>query len=860
MKVFLTAFLFCSLLSAAHAQHPDDYRWDDRFGAPGIVFEGTGSLSSPIFSTAIDGDDIYVGGQFTSIGNNIALWNVPSKKWHQLGSGVNGNVKVIRIVGDEVYVGGTFTQAGGVAAENIAVWHKSTQHWSALGQGVNGSIVEMEFFRGELHIAGSFSTSGDSAVNSIARWSGGEWKSLGEGIECGVLFGMIECMTVFQNTLWVGGTFEIAGGKDSTSKIAFWDGTSWNKANGLSSPANYDDVRDMASVGGTLFVAGSWDSVVINNQVNKVSTHKLLAYDGVEWSTPIQSFGFGNEPPILTAAGQYLYVAANFTEVNGILAQNIACWNSTTKTWSALGSGIKLWSMSFGMAANDSIVVLGGRIPEAGGQFVNNIAFFNIRTNRWSSLVGSSTLAPLHTIGEIEPLITDVGDLLVVGDFRYAGDVRVNGLARWDGTGWKPIASGLPGTFKSRAVIYNNMYLGLTPSLQAVAKRGNSIILGGDFDGIGQTQLNCLAEFRDGVLSSIGGGVSGAYGVSASSPGELAVESLLADSALLYVGGKFKFAGTTPVNNIAIWNGNQWNDMAGGLYGGNYIPHVAVVKKAPNGDIYVGGTFTNAGGVTVNGIARWDGQKWHAVGQNAMKDEAVSIYAMAFKGNDLYVAGFFKYVNGTLTPNIAKWDGQSWTTLGSGVRSKSGYGLVRTLAIKGDELYVGGIFDVAGDIASKNIAVWNTRTNSWSALGSGVSKGSNGGHVNSIVIMHDTVFCGGIIDNAGGKPSFNIAAWLPATSNSIEYISTVAAASSLSIQPNPTAATATITFTIPQAEHVSITLRDALGREVQRVSEGELQAGEYQTHIDCSTLAVGAYYCVMTGLNGMKSQMLVITR
>jgi len=126
MKVFLTAFLFCSLLSAAHAQHPDDYRWDDRFGAPGIVFEGTGSLSSPIFSTAIDGDDIYVGGQFTSIGNNIALWNVPSKKWHQLGSGVNGNVKVIRIVGDEVYVGGTFTQAGGVAAENIAVWHKST--------------------------------------------------------------------------------------------------------------------------------------------------------------------------------------------------------------------------------------------------------------------------------------------------------------------------------------------------------------------------------------------------------------------------------------------------------------------------------------------------------------------------------------------------------------------------------------------------------------------------------------------------------------------------------------------------------------------------------------------------------------
>jgi hypothetical protein len=66
---------------------------------------------------------------------------------------------------------------------------------------------------------------------------------------------------------------------------------------------------------------------------------------------------------------------------------------------------------------------------------------------------------------------------------------------------------------------------------------------------------------------------------------------------------------------------------------------------------------------------------------------------------------------------------------------------------------VGGIFDVAGDVASKNIAVWNTRTRSWSALGSGVNKGGNGGQVTSVVIMHDTVFCGGTIDNAGGKPS-----------------------------------------------------------------------------------------------------------
>ncbi len=202
----------------------------------------------------------------------------------------------------------------------------------------------------------------------------------------------------------------------------------------------------------------------------------------------------------------------------------------------------------------------------------------------------------------------------------------------------------------------------------------------------------------------------------------------------------------------------------------------------------------------------------------------------------------------------------SWSSVGNGFGNKNGFIYVNAFAAKGEELYVGGVFDVAGEVAARNIAVWNTRTNSWKALGSGITKGINGGQVNSIVIIRDTVFCGGFIDKAGGKPSFNIAAWLPAKSNSIEHISTIASASSLSIQPNPTSATATITFSIPQAEHVSITLRDALGREVQRVSEGVLQAGEYQTHIDCSALAVGAYYCVMTGVSGVQSQLLVITR
>src|SRR5262245_46995577 len=46
---------------------------------------------------------------------------------------------------------------------------------------------------------------------------------------------------------------------------------------------------------------------------------------------------------------------------------------------------------------------------------------------------------------------------------------------------------------------------------------------------------------------------------------------------------------------------------APGVMGG-YVWAVAV---APTGDVYIGGSFTGAGGVSANNIARWDGTHWH---------------------------------------------------------------------------------------------------------------------------------------------------------------------------------------------------------------------------------------------------------
>jgi hypothetical protein len=90
---------------------PGDEKWDDQFFL-------TGSNENGIRIIIADGNTLYVGGDFTTIGNisanNVAKWDGSS--WSALGSGVNGNVRALTILNGEIYAGGTFTTAGGVSA------------------------------------------------------------------------------------------------------------------------------------------------------------------------------------------------------------------------------------------------------------------------------------------------------------------------------------------------------------------------------------------------------------------------------------------------------------------------------------------------------------------------------------------------------------------------------------------------------------------------------------------------------------------------------------------------------------------------------------------------------------------------
>ena len=146
------------------------------------------------------------------------------------------------------------------------------------------------------------------------------------------------------------------------------------------------------------------------------------------------------------------------------------------------------------------------------------------------------------------------------------------------------------------------------------------------------------------------------------------VFALAHSGSILYVGGNFTNAGGVPANYIAQWNGSTWSALGTGANAP--IQSMAI---APNGDLYVGGDFTNVGGVSVSALARWNGSAWSDVGGGVDYVDPTTtprIDSLAFDAaENLYVGGTFDQAGTGLLPvrNIAKWNGSNWSAVGARV-------------------------------------------------------------------------------------------------------------------------------------------------------------------------------------------------
>ncbi len=156
-----------------------------------------------------------------------------------------------------------------------------------------------------------------------------------------------------------------------------------------------------------------------------------------------------------------------------------------------------------------------------------------------------------------------------------------------------------------------------------------------------------------------------------------------------------------------------WSSLGNG--GGPGIPALndRVYAMLPVGqNLYLGGQFTNAGGVgAADRAAIWNGTSWSAIGAGLANG---SVYALAKSGTTIFAGGSFVNAGGDAqADSLAMWNGSHWTA----VNGTSFDGPVFALKIVGSTLYVGGGFDNAAGIDDADaIVAYDIDANSWSAI------------------------------------------------------------------------------------------------------------------------------------------------
>jgi uncharacterized protein (TIGR03437 family) len=207
------------------------------------------------------------------------------------------------------------------------------------------------------------------------------------------------------------------------------------------------------------------------------------------------------------------------------------------------------------------------------------------------------------------------------------------------------------------------------------------------------------------------------------------------------------------------------------------------------GDVYLGGAFTAAhnaanNSVFANGVARWNGSAWSALGNggaangNGVAGEQAWVHGLALIGSDLYVGGSFtKAINNigneVSANHVARWNTVTniWAALGAGSGEKangSDFSL-NALAVSGTDLIVGGgifnVYNSAADIVRVNaVARWNGTT--WTVFNGVAGANRNGvsGFLNTIHASGNNVYLGGAFsqgNNADGTgvSANNIVRW-----------------------------------------------------------------------------------------------------
>ena len=457
------------------------------------------------------------------------------------------------------------------------------------------------------------------------------------------------------------------------------------------------------------------------------------------WQPDFISPGFEDSVLAATIHNGHLVIGGRFTTVGDLVVNHIARWDGSQ--WSALSGpiGVGVNGTVWTLTVYNGELIAGGQFTRAGGLTANFVASWD--GSNWNGLSGPSSAG---ISGWVFALTVYDGGLFAGGSFTSADGVTVNHVARWNGVQWGAL-SDATGTGVDRRVWSLTAYEG-------------ELIVGGEFTIAGGVAASRIARWNGSRWADLPG-PSGAGVSSGVNPPRVLALTVHADE--LIVGGRFSSAGGIFVNNVARWDGSQWLALTGPFGGssGTGVNNEVWALTVYNGEIIAGGTFTRAGGVTVNRVARWDDTQWASLGGPSGTGLDRLAYALAVYNDELIAGGDFAAAGGISVNRIGRWDGTQWASL----TSSSGTGMdtgidreVRAVTVYDGELIAAGFFTTVSGIMVNRIARWNG--SQWASLDGPEGTGVNN-WVLALTVYNGELIAGGAFSTAGGVPANKVARW-----------------------------------------------------------------------------------------------------
>jgi hypothetical protein len=618
------------------------------------------------------GTVLYAGGGFDHAGgvlaDGLARWNGTS--WSNAGIAFGGSVHQLVAFDDgsglALYAGGYFT-AGGLppGTNNIVRWNGEL--WSAVGSGapfgiVYDMVVHDDGTGPALYDTRSQYSSATTTTNSISRWNGSAWIPIASNFGQVAIIGSLCSFDDGGGArLYAAGQFHAVDGVSVPGGVARWDGSRWSDASSglaLDDPDATLSVADDGSGPKLYLTTGSsvagikvWNGAGWSGALPGLTPSRLATWnDGTgnaiygcgdfqpAASSPLSALARWNgsawtalgDPSKTHGVNKTVYSIATFDDGGGAKLYAIGDFTLAGSTYIGTGAARfdgTTWSAIEGFEDNEVLRVLdfgtGPRLVSA------SVALYAWNGTAWDTLP-SSYCYP-YDIAAIASCDLGAGPSIYAGgNMAAANGHQLNSIARFNGSDWEALGSGVGGTIHA-----------LEPFDTGT---GLALYVGGAFNTAGGISAQNIARWNGTSWSSLGNLNNHVYALRVFDDGS---------GPSLFVGGGFTTAGGVAATGVARWNGSSFSPAGSGLNG--VVRAFEVFDDGSGAALYACGDFIDSAGDSIPRIAKWTGSSWLSLGSGVDG----RIYSMAVfddgTGPALFAGGTFAKAGVEPSVNLAKW-------------------------------------------------------------------------------------------------------------------------------------------------------------------------------------------------------------